>query len=113
MMKEVCIGDLVRLRDDEEMIVGVGIILEKREDTYDIALNLLQDYNEHMSSKYGENNFKPEQLTSAEVELLKSPVYLVLWQSADDRSFSSKPIWMYDSEIEIVNAAARSKHSND
>ena len=113
MFKDICVGDLVRLRDDEDMLVGVGIILEKREDTYDIAISLLDDYNDHMSSKFGEKNFRPEELTDAEVELLKSPVYLVLWQSADDRTFSSRPIWMYDSEIEIVNAAARSKNSND
>ena len=52
-----------------------------------------------------QENFEPEILSSEEEELLKTPVYLVLWHSSDDHTFSSKPIWMYDSEIEIVNKA--------
>jgi hypothetical protein len=102
----VGVGDLIRLVDDEHMLVGLGIILAKREDTYDLAVAILEDFNDYMTSVEGEK-FTPETLNEAEAELLKTPVYLVLWHSADDHTFSSKPIWMYNSEIEIVNSAVR------
>jgi hypothetical protein len=88
------------------MLVGIGIVLDRREDTYELAVEVLECYNDYMTSVEG-NKFTPEMLSPAEAELLKTPVYLVLWHSADDHTFSSKPIWMYDSEIEIVNAAIR------
>tara|TARA_B100000214_G_C23780718_1_gene541225 strand:+ start:378 stop:710 length:333 start_codon:yes stop_codon:yes gene_type:complete len=97
------IGDLIRLKDDEHMLVGVGIVLDKREDTYELAVAILENFNDYMTSV--QENFEPEILSSEEEELLKTPVYLVLWHSSDDHTFSSKPIWMYDSEIEIVNKA--------
>tara|TARA_B100000131_G_scaffold320013_1_gene367125 strand:- start:5213 stop:5545 length:333 start_codon:yes stop_codon:yes gene_type:complete len=97
------IGDLIRLKDDEHMLVGVGIVLDKREDTYELAVAILENFNDYMTSV--QENFEPEVLSSEEEELLKTPVYLVLWHSSDDHTFSSKPIWMYDSEIEIVNKA--------
>ena len=97
------IGDLIRLKDDEHMLVGVGIVLDKREDTYELAVAILENFNDYMTSV--QENFEPEMLSIEEEELLKTPVYLVLWHSSDDHTFSSKPIWMYDSEIEIVNKA--------
>lgn len=102
------IGDLIRLKGDEQMLVGLGIVLEKRDDTYEMAIEILENFNDYMSAIEGEG-FNPETLSDAEAELLKTPVYLVLWHSADDHTFSSKPIWMYDSEIEVVNAAVRNK----
>ena len=99
------VGDLIRLKGDEQLLVGVGIILEKRADTYEMAIEILENFNDYMSAI--EEDFSPEILSDAEAELLKTPVYLVLWHSADDHTFSSKPIWMYDSEIEVVNAAVR------
>ena len=100
------IGDLIRLKDDKHMLVGIGIVLDRREDTYELAVEVLENFNDYMVSVEGEK-FTPEMLSEAESELLKTPVYLVLWHSADDHTFSSKPIWMYDSEIEVVNAAIR------
>tara|TARA_B100000287_G_scaffold372742_1_gene371534 strand:+ start:1455 stop:1781 length:327 start_codon:yes stop_codon:yes gene_type:complete len=100
------IGDLIRLKDDKHMLVGIGIVLDRREDTYDLAVEVLESFNEYMTAVEGDR-FTPETLSEAEAELLKTPVYLVLWHSADDHTFSSKPIWMYDSEIEVVNAAVR------
>ena len=88
------------------MLVGIGIVLDRREDTYELAVEVLENFNDYMVSVEGEK-FTPEMLSEAESELLKTPVYLVLWHSADDHTFSSKPIWMYDSEIEVVNAAIR------
>ena len=101
------IGDLIRLADDEHMLVGIGIVLDKREDTYELAVAILENFNDYMTSV--EEHFEPESLSEEEKRLLKTPVYLVLWHSADDHTFSSKPIWMYDSEIEIVNKAIRSE----
>ena len=106
-MSTVGIGDLIRLKDDENMLVGIGIVLERREDTYELAREIIDGYNDLMASV--DDDFQPEILTAAEAKLLKTPVYLVLWHSADDHTFSSKPIWMYDSEISIVNSAVRKK----
>jgi len=103
------IGDLIRLKDDEHMLVGLGIVLDKRDDTYELAVSILDNFNDYMVSV--QENFKPERISAEEEELLKMPVYLVLWHSADDHTFSSKPIWMYDSEIEIVNKAIRSERN--
>ena len=97
------IGDLIRLKDDVHMLVGLGIILDKRSDTLELATAILEDFNQYMGSL--EDSFQPEVLSEEEKTLLKTPVYLVLWHSADDHTFSSKAIWMYDSEIEIVNKA--------
>ena len=99
------VGDLIRLKDDEHLLVGLGIVLDKRDDTYELAIAILENFNDYMTSL--EEGFEPEIISEEEKTLLKTPVYLVLWHSADDHTFSSKPIWMYDSEITVVNKAVR------
>ncbi len=103
------IGDLIRLKDDDHMLVGIGIVMDKREDTYELAVAILENFNDYMTSV--EEAFQPEELSDEEAALLRTPVYLILWHSADDETFCSRPIWMYDSEIEIVNKAIKKKEA--
>lgn len=105
------VGDLIRLKDDEHLLVGLGIVLDKRDDTYELAVAILEDFNDYMTSL--EDTFEPEVLSEEEKNLLKTPVYLVLWHSADDHTFSSKAIWMYDSEIEVVNKAIKNSKGDE
>ena len=99
--EEISIGDLVKLTGDDDVQVGFGIVLDVRTDTYEMAVSLIESFNDYMSAI--DEDFIPEQITEAERELLQTPVYLVLWHSNDGHTFSSKPIWMYRSEISIIS----------
>ena len=92
---------LVKLKDDEDTLVGFGIILDVRTDTYEMAVSLIENFNEYMIAI--DENFIPEEISEAEKELLQTPVYLVLWHSRDGHTFNSKPIWMYRSEITVIS----------
>ena len=93
------IGDLVRLKGDENLLVGLGIVLDRREDTKEIAKSLF------VKSDMSYSEYMPDM--DRDDYLLSSPVFLIWWQSADDTSFSAKPIWMFYSEICLVSAAIR------
>lgn len=102
---DIAIGDLVKLKDDVDTAVGFGIVLDVRTDTYDMAVALIQNFNDYMSAV--DEGFEPEEITDAERELLQTPVYLILWHSTDGHTFSSRPIWMYHSEITVISKAIR------
>ena len=93
------VGDLVRLRGDENLVVGLGIILDRREDTKEIAKSLFVKSDDTYSL------YMPD--LEKDDYLLTSPVFLVWWQSPDDASFSARPIWMFYSEIKLVSAAEK------
>tara|TARA_A200000159_G_scaffold154189_1_gene166813 strand:- start:695 stop:1036 length:342 start_codon:yes stop_codon:yes gene_type:complete len=99
--EEISIGDLVKLKDDEHTAVGFGIVIDVRTDTYDMAVALIENFNDYMSAV--DEAFIPEEITEAEKQLLQTPVYLILWHSTDGHTFSSRPIWMYRSEITVIS----------
>lgn len=99
--EDISIGDLVKLDGDEDALVGFGIVLDVRTDTYEMAIALMENFNDYMSAI--DEDFIPEEITDAERELLQTPVYLILWHSNDGHTFSSRPIWMYRSEITVIS----------
>lgn len=99
--EDISIGDLVKLKDDVDTLVGFGIVLDVRTDTYEMAVALLQNFNDYMSAI--DEEFEAEEITDVEKELLQTPVYLILWHSTDGHTFSSRPIWMYQSEITVIS----------
>jgi len=99
--EEISIGDLVKLKDDVDTLIGFGIVLDIRTDTYEMAVALIENFNDYMVAI--DEDFVPEEITEAEKEMLQTPVYLILWHSTDGHTFSSKPIWMYRSEITVIS----------
>ena len=82
---EIVVGDLVRLIDDEDIQVGVGLVLEEKLDTREIA--------EDFSRKH--SDFFLEEIPEL---LLFKPVYLVLWHG-EAISPTSTPVWMFKTEL--------------
>ena len=88
---EIKVGDLVRLKDDGSIAVGVGLVLEKREDCTEIV-DLLDEIRGSAS---------PDILEEIPDFLLFKPIYLVLWQG-ENISPTDKPVWMFSTELQIV-----------
>ena len=88
---EIKVGDLVRLKDDGSIAVGVGLVLEKREDCTEIV-DLLDEIRGSTS---------PDILEEIPDFLLFKPIYLVLWQG-ENISPTDKPVWMFSTELQIV-----------
>ena len=63
---KIQVGDLVRLADDEDLAVGIGLVLEEREDSRDAI--------DDMTNRHPD--FFLEEIPEF---LLYKPVYLVLW----------------------------------
>ena len=95
------VGDLVRLKDDKSLVVGLGIVLDRREDTKEIA----QSFFAKSDNSY--RDYMPELLSEKDDYLLSSPVFLVWWQSSEDPTFAARPIWMFYSEIVLVSPASK------
>ena len=85
---DIKVGDLVRLKDDTGLSVGVGVVLEKREDCGEI-IDMIDDLREVPLEEIPEF-------------LLYKPIYLVLWQG-ENISPNDRPVWMFRTEIETVN----------
>lgn len=86
--KVISVGDLVRLADDDDMAVGIGLILEERDDNRDVAEALIEQ----------RPDFFLEEIPEF---LLYKPVYLVLWHG-DAITPTGTPVWMFKSEIELI-----------
>lgn len=99
------IGDLVQLREPATDNDGFGIVVDMRNDTYDLAMNLMASYNQHMLTI--DDDFIPQEITEREKELMKTPVYQVLWHFPRGDYPTSKPIWMYQTEIIVISKAIR------
>ena len=85
---KIQVGDLVRLADDEDLAIGIGLVLEEREDSRDAI--------DDMTNRHPD--FFLEEIPEF---LLYKPVYLVLWQGITI-SPTSKPIWMFRTELSII-----------
>lgn len=101
MYSEIKVGDLVRLKDDSGLNVGVGVVLEKRDDC-----SKIQDLVEDLRSN---GDVDPEiPLEEIPEYLLFKPIYLVLWQG-DNISPTDRPVWMFKTELALVEKRRRKR----
>ena len=100
---EIEVGDLVCLADDEDYMIGIGIVI-------DVA----SDNENYLDEFFGPINTDGNYISEAESEELERklylhrPVYLVLW-SGDKNYFSddqsTRPLWFFKNELKLVNKA--------
>ena len=88
------VGDLVRLNEDKELQIGYGLVTEVREsfdDVYDL-LELSRRIDALKSIiELRDDDFYPTK-----------PQVLVLWSKSIFPDVNSKQLWMYASEITLV-----------
>ena len=85
---KIKVGDLVRLKDDKDLDVGVGLVLGEKE----------VGFTEIMKRYHVDN---PEFIEDIEEFLLYKPIYLVLWQG-EHIAPNDKPVWMFSTEITVL-----------
>lgn len=88
-VKNIKVGDLVRLKDDNDKVVGIGLVLSEKS-----GLNILEESNLEEETD--------EMLEDIEEFLLYKPVYLVLWQG-ETISPNDSPVWMFSTELSLVD----------
>ena len=97
--EDIEIGDLVRLEDDEDNIIGIGIVIDVAADSRSV-----------LNEFYGPIDYYEPDSFMEEKLYLHSPVYLVLW-SGDKNYFSddliTRPLWFFKNELKLVNKASR------
>lgn len=104
--EEFSIGDLVRLKEDEFLQHGIGLILDKRDDSADILKEFIEQLGIDPDLK-GEDEVN-EALREANQYLLGTSVYLVHWQGGTTKSVF-RNIWMFYNEIELLSKVRTSK----
>lgn len=95
-MSEISIGDLVYISGDEELKHGIGLVLDKREDTAD----MLRDFIGELGTP--EDNGVQEAIDVANNYLLNNSVYLVHWQGGRKNGIH-RNIWMFSSEVRLLS----------
>jgi len=103
--KKITVGDLVRLKDDTNLDVGLGLIVELRENNSD-ALELFHDRQTNVPYEFSPST----ELWSVDdipEYLLYKPIYLVLWQTGDPVTDSTRPVWMFSTELVLVSGVVR------
>jgi hypothetical protein len=105
--EEIEIGDLVCLEDDEDFMIGIGIVIEIASNNH----NVIEDF-------FGLTEIETEIIEVDSVSAneiakklyLHKPVYLVLW-SGDKNYFSegdrASPLWFFKNELKLVNKATK------
>lgn len=88
----IAVGDLVCLKDDNGIVVGVGLVLEERDDCSEVV-DMLDDLRSS-----AETGLCIEEIPEF---LLFKPIYLVLWQG-ENISPTDKPVWMFNTELRLV-----------
>ena len=101
--EEFSIGDLVRIKDDEFLSHGIGLVLDKRDDSSD----LIKDFIEQLG--IDRDSDVDDALQQANKYLLKTSVYLVHWQGGSRKSVF-RNIWMFYNEIELLSKVGSSKN---
>ena len=86
------VGDLVSLKDDDEVVVGVGLVLDKKDDSTEIV---------EMIDNLRTGSERVVDLDDIPEFLLFKPIYLVLWQG-ENISPTDKPVWMFSTELKLV-----------
>ena len=88
--RSISIGDLVKLKDDKDLSVGVGLVLAEK-DGNSFAEEIKEQY-------YNED---PDYIEEIEEFLLYQPIYLVLWQG-EVVSPNDHPVWMFVTELDLI-----------
>ena len=104
--EEFSIGDLVRLKEDEFLQHGIGLILDKRDDSADILREFIEQLG--IDPDGGGGDEVNEALREANQYLLGTSVYLVHWQGGATKSVF-RNIWMFYNEIELLSKVGTSK----
>ena len=102
--KEFSVGDLVRLKGDEFLSHGIGIILDRRDDSADI----IREFVEQLGIDVNKDADVNDALSAANKYLLNSSVYLVHWTGGSSKSVF-KNIWMFYNEIELLSKVEPSR----
>ena len=98
-MCDIAIGDLVCLKGDSSSLShGLGLVLDKREDTAEMLREFLQELGTPEDS---EVNKEITNLT--ENYLLNNSVFLVHWHGGTTKKNIFRNIWMFYSEIELLS----------
>jgi len=108
--EEFSIGDLVRLREDEHLQHGIGLILDRRDDSADILREFIEQLGIDPESE-GEDEVN-EALREANQYLLGTSVYLVHWQGGTTKSVF-RNIWMFYNEIELLSKVGTLKQDHN
>jgi hypothetical protein len=87
--KNIKVGDLVRLKDDNDTAVGVGLVLVEKDGS---------ELTDIIKAQY---ETEPEFIDEIEEFLLFKPIYLVLWQG-EAIAPSESPVWMFSTELKLV-----------
>ena len=87
--RNISIGDLVKLRDDKDLSVGVGLVLAEKDGN---------SFAEEVKEYYEED---PNYIEEIEEFLLYQPIYLVLWQG-EVVSPNDHPVWMFVTELDLI-----------
>ena len=96
-MCDISIGDLVCLKGDRASLMhGIGLILDKREDTADILREFIEELG------VPNDNEIAAHLDVANNYLLNNSVFLVHWQGGRKVDVF-RYIWMFYSEIELLS----------
>jgi len=103
--EEFSIGDLVRLKGDEFLSHGIGLILDRRDDSADI----IKDFVKQLGIDPEKDTDVNDALRAADKYLLNTSVYLVHWQGDASTKSVFRNIWMFYNEIELLSKVSSSK----
>jgi len=93
---DIQIGDLVRLHDDEDLAVGVGLVLSKQVGNGDIMGMIMKSHDMD----------DPSFIDEIPDFLLYRPIYLVLWHG-ENIAPTNRPVWMFRTELTVVQKPPR------
>lgn len=88
---DIQVGDLVRLKEDEDFAVGVGLVLSKQIGNGDIMGMIISRHDIE----------DPSFIEEIPEYLLFRPIYLVLWHG-EHISPTNKPVWMFKTELAVI-----------
>ena len=103
----ISIGDLVTLKDDKDRLHGLGIVLDKRDDTAEI----IREFVSQLGIK-GDDKEVNDAMQAANDYLLNTSVFLVHWQGGNNTS-AFRNIWMFYSEIELLSKVETSSEAEN
>jgi hypothetical protein len=99
----ISVGDLVSLKGDKALANGIGLVLDKRDDTAEI----IRDFVNKLGISEDDTEVH-DAMKAANEYLLNTSVFLVHWQGGDSKS-SFRNIWMFYSEIELLSKVESSE----
>ena len=102
----ISIGDLVSLKGDKDLKNGIGLVLDKRDDTAEI----IKDFVSQLGIKDDDEEVC-EAMKAANDYLLNTSVFLVHWQGGNSKS-PFRNIWMFYNEIELLSKVSSSEDEN-